>query len=207
MQGINPRHTAESRRRLIRGVAYAHKDAWRPLHPLFQPLSCWPPKRPALLFCRADVLSPRRTGALAPFWFPVAFAQAVTDKPYAARLLDERVAVFRLSDGTLAAARDICFHRGLPLSMGRVEGDEIICKYHGLRYDRERRSTCIPAPQESTSIRQQSSSTTRSSLARPSTIVRNCAVSGDQASSPMRKRLRPISVSCVSPVQSRPLRT
>jgi len=63
VQGINPRHTAESRRRLIRGVAYAHKDAWRPLHPLFQPLSCWPPKRPALLFCRADVLSPRRTGA------------------------------------------------------------------------------------------------------------------------------------------------
>ncbi len=51
-----------------------------------------------------------------PFWYPVAFAHAVTDKPYAARLLDERVVVYRLSDGTLVAARDICFHRGVPLS-------------------------------------------------------------------------------------------
>jgi hypothetical protein len=55
--------------------------------------------------------------ALAPFWYPVAFAHAVTDNPYAARLLDERVVVYRLSDGTLVAARDICFHRGVPLSM------------------------------------------------------------------------------------------
>jgi phenylpropionate dioxygenase-like ring-hydroxylating dioxygenase large terminal subunit len=83
--------------------------------------------------------------ALAPFWYPVAFSREVTDKPYAARLLDERVVVYRLSDGSVAAARDICYHRGVPLSMGHVEGDEIICRYHGLRYDREGRCVCIPA--------------------------------------------------------------
>jgi vanillate O-demethylase monooxygenase subunit len=83
--------------------------------------------------------------ALAPFWYPVAFSHDVTDKPYAARLLDERVVVYRLSDGTISAARDICYHRGVPLSMGHVEGDEIICKYHGLRYDKEGRCVCIPA--------------------------------------------------------------
>ncbi len=83
--------------------------------------------------------------ALAPFWYPVAFSHEVTNKPYAATLLDERVVVYRLSDGSLVAARDICYHRGVPLSMGRVEGDEIICKYHGLRYDRNGRCTCIPA--------------------------------------------------------------
>jgi len=83
--------------------------------------------------------------ALAPFWYPVAFSREVTDKPYAARLLDERVVVYRLSDGSVTAARDICYHRGVPLSLGHVEGDEIICKYHGLRYDREGRCVCIPA--------------------------------------------------------------
>ncbi len=83
--------------------------------------------------------------ALAPFWYPVAFSHAITDKPYAARLLDERVVVYRLSDGTLVAAKDICFHRGVPLSMGHVEGDEIICRYHGLRYDRDGKCVCIPA--------------------------------------------------------------
>jgi phenylpropionate dioxygenase-like ring-hydroxylating dioxygenase large terminal subunit len=83
--------------------------------------------------------------ALAPFWYPVAFSHEIKSKPYAATLLDERVVVYRLSDGSLAAARDICYHRGVPLSMGHVERDEIICRYHGLRYDRNGRCTCIPA--------------------------------------------------------------
>lgn len=29
--------------------------------------------------------------------------------------------------------------------MGWIEGNELVCKYHGLRYDREGRCTCIPA--------------------------------------------------------------
>lgn len=83
--------------------------------------------------------------ALAPFWYPVAFSHEVTTRPYAARLLDERVVVYRLSNGTVAAARDICYHRGVPMSLGHVEGDDIICKYHGLRYDSQGRCVCIPA--------------------------------------------------------------
>ena len=83
--------------------------------------------------------------ALAVFWYPVAFSHEVTGAPYAARLLDERVVVYRLSDGTISAARDICFHRGVPLSLGHVEGDEIICRYHGLRYAPDGRCVWIPA--------------------------------------------------------------
>lgn len=83
--------------------------------------------------------------ALAPHWYPVAFSREVTSKPYATRLLDERVVLYRISDGTVVAARDICYHRGVPLSMGHVKGDEIVCKYHGLRYDPAGRCTCIPA--------------------------------------------------------------
>jgi phenylpropionate dioxygenase-like ring-hydroxylating dioxygenase large terminal subunit len=83
--------------------------------------------------------------ALAPFWYPVAFSHQVTGKPYATRLLDERVALYRISNGAVAAARDICVHRGVPISLGHVEGDEIICKYHGLHYAPDGRCTCIPA--------------------------------------------------------------
>jgi phenylpropionate dioxygenase-like ring-hydroxylating dioxygenase large terminal subunit len=83
--------------------------------------------------------------ALAPFWYPVAFSHQVVQTPYAATLLDERLVVYRLSDRSLVAARDVCHHRGVPLSLGHIERDEIVCKYHGLRYDREGRCTCIPA--------------------------------------------------------------
>ena len=83
--------------------------------------------------------------ALAPFWYPVASSHELTEKPLAVRLLDERVVLYRLADGTVSAAKDICFHRGVPLSLGHVEGDEIICRYHGLRYGPDGKCTCIPA--------------------------------------------------------------
>jgi phenylpropionate dioxygenase-like ring-hydroxylating dioxygenase large terminal subunit len=90
---------------------------------------------------RDCTFSPSDWHALAPFWYPVAFSHEVSAAPYAARLLDERVVVYRIADGSVRAAKDICFHRGAPLSMGH----EIICKYHGLRYDPSGRCTCIPA--------------------------------------------------------------
>src|SRR6266481_4641440 len=62
--------------------------------------------------------------ALAPFWYPVAFSHEIVHTPYAATLLDERLAVYRLSDRSLVAARDICHHRGVPLSLGHVERDD-----------------------------------------------------------------------------------
>lgn len=83
--------------------------------------------------------------ALAPFWYPVAFSHEITAQPYAARLLDERLVLYRLSDGSVVAARDLCLHRGVPLSLGWVENDELVCKYHGVRYDKDGQCLCIPA--------------------------------------------------------------
>ncbi|MEG4342448.1 aromatic ring-hydroxylating dioxygenase subunit alpha [Microcoleus sp. A003_D6] len=83
--------------------------------------------------------------ALAPFWYPIAFSHEVTDRPFAAKLLDERLVLFRLSDSSIVAARDLCLHRGAPLSLGWVENDELQCKYHGIRYDKSGQCTCIPA--------------------------------------------------------------
>ncbi len=83
--------------------------------------------------------------ALAPFWYPVAFSRDIIDQPYAARLLDERLVLFRLSDGSVTAARDMCLHRGVPLSLGWLENDELICRYHGVRYNQAGQCICIPA--------------------------------------------------------------
>ena len=64
--------------------------------------------------------------ALAPHWYPVAFSHEVTTAPYAARLLDERIVLYRLSGGTLTAARDLCLHRGVPLSMVFAEDQAMV---------------------------------------------------------------------------------
>jgi len=54
--------------------------------------------------------------ALAKYWFPVAFSRDVQSTPVGVRLLDERLALFRLNDGEVAAARDLCIHdREAPL--------------------------------------------------------------------------------------------
>jgi vanillate O-demethylase monooxygenase subunit len=81
---------------------------------------------------------------LAKKWFPVARAIDIGEKPVAARLLDVKLVVYRTSEG-ISVARDLCPHRGVPLSMGWVEGDEIICAYHGLRYATDGRCVRIPA--------------------------------------------------------------
>ncbi len=81
---------------------------------------------------------------LANYWYPIAVASAVTDKPVAATLLDQRLVIYRTSKG-IVVANDLCIHRGVPMSLGHMEGDEIVCAYHGLRYNSEGRCVCIPA--------------------------------------------------------------
>jgi phenylpropionate dioxygenase-like ring-hydroxylating dioxygenase large terminal subunit len=107
------------------------------------PLSILPTAQPTLP--RACTFPESDWRALSPFWYPVAFSHEVSHQPFATTLLDERVVLYRLANNTITAARDICYHRGVPLSLGHVEGDEIICKYHGLRYDCTGRCTAIPA--------------------------------------------------------------
>jgi len=82
--------------------------------------------------------------ALRDYWHPAAFSEEVGDKPLAVRLLDEPIAVCRVGDH-LAAFHDLCIHRGTPLSLGWVEGDSIICAYHGWAYGVNGKCVRIPS--------------------------------------------------------------
>jgi len=50
-------------------------------------------------------------------------------------LLDIPMLVGRKDDGVLFAMRDLCPHRGIPLSAGWFDGDTVQCKYHGWRFE------------------------------------------------------------------------
>jgi vanillate O-demethylase monooxygenase subunit len=81
---------------------------------------------------------------LARHWHPIAQSAAVGAAPVSAVLLDEPLVAYRVR-GELVVARDLCPHRGVPLSLGTHDDGGIICAYHGLRYGEEGRCNRIPS--------------------------------------------------------------
>jgi phenylpropionate dioxygenase-like ring-hydroxylating dioxygenase large terminal subunit len=77
-------------------------------------------------------------------WHPVAFAAELSDGPASVDLLEEPLVLWRDSQGAAHAFSDLCIHRGTALSLGTVEGDEIVCPYHGWRYGSSGACTAIP---------------------------------------------------------------
>lgn len=49
-------------------------------------------------------------------------------------ILNEPIVIYRKTDGAAVALHDRCCHRFAPLSMGRIEGDDLRCMYHGLKF-------------------------------------------------------------------------
>lgn len=60
-------------------------------------------------------------------------------------LLGEPVLLGRTHDGRAFALRDICPHRGVPLSAGKIEGEDVECSYHGWRF-RSQSGQCTLIP-------------------------------------------------------------
>ncbi|MGA0804926.1 MAG: Rieske 2Fe-2S domain-containing protein [Pseudohongiellaceae bacterium] len=59
-------------------------------------------------------------------------------------IINRPVLVYRKADGSLAAMADQCCHRHAPLSLGRLEGDDVRCMYHGLKFNAQ--GQCIEIP-------------------------------------------------------------
>lgn len=83
------------------------------------------------------------TTELRHYWHPVAPSSQVQEKPMGACLLDERLALFR-SRGQVVAFKDLCIHRGTALSLGWMDGDNLVCAYHGWTYAPD--GACIRIP-------------------------------------------------------------
>ncbi|MEX2455170.1 MAG: aromatic ring-hydroxylating dioxygenase subunit alpha [Rhodospirillaceae bacterium] len=77
-------------------------------------------------------------------WYVAAWSKDVGRELLARILLDEYVVLYRREDGRPVVLENRCPHRNLPLSEGRLDGDEIECGYHGLRFDCEGRCVHLP---------------------------------------------------------------
>ena len=79
-------------------------------------------------------LADERTPFVHDEWYVAAFADEVTRTPLARKLLGIPLVLLRRTDGGVAALEDRCAHRSMPLSLGSVEDDTLVCGYHGARF-------------------------------------------------------------------------
>lgn len=77
-------------------------------------------------------------------WYVAAWGNELKRELLARKICSESVVMFRKSDGTPAAIHDRCWHRYAPLSLGKLENDQVTCGYHGLVFNSEGKCTHLP---------------------------------------------------------------
>ncbi len=84
------------------------------------------------------------TGYIRNCWYVAGLSEDFDHSLTPLRMLDEDIVIFRDTAGKPAALEDACPHRKLPLSRGTLEGDNVVCGYHGLTFDCT--GECVIAP-------------------------------------------------------------
>jgi phenylpropionate dioxygenase-like ring-hydroxylating dioxygenase large terminal subunit len=78
-------------------------------------------------------------------WYVAALAHEVAREVISKRLLGVDVALYRTLAGRAVAVRNRCPHRSFPLSKGTLEGDVLVCGYHGMAFNASGHCVKMPA--------------------------------------------------------------
>ncbi len=70
-------------------------------------------------------------------WYVAGTCDEFDRDPKARTLLERSIVFYRTTDGQLVASQNRCLHRAFPLSESKLDGDELVCGYHGIRYNPE----------------------------------------------------------------------
>lgn len=77
-------------------------------------------------------------------WYAAATSDEVGRSPLPRRVLGEEIVLYRTMPGEAVALEDRCAHRPVPLSLGHVDGDDIVASYTGFRYAPDGRCVAVP---------------------------------------------------------------
>lgn len=77
-------------------------------------------------------------------WYVAGWASEFTNTARKVTILEQDLVMYRMSNGEACALRDLCPHKLLPLSMGKVDGDNIQCGYHGTTFSPQ--GICVRVP-------------------------------------------------------------
>ena len=78
-------------------------------------------------------------------WYVAGLSNSISRNITSRRLLGTDVALYRTLAGEPVAVRNRCPHRSFPLAKGRLEGDLLVCGYHGMQFDRSGRCVNMPS--------------------------------------------------------------
>ena len=79
------------------------------------------------------------------FWYIACSSKELRQKPLAIEIMEQQIVLFRDAQGQAAALRDLCPHRQVQLSLGRVKEGCLECPYHGWRFDKEGACVFVPS--------------------------------------------------------------
>ena len=77
-------------------------------------------------------------------WYPLAWSRDIKHELSSHRIIEKDLVLYRTSEDQVVAMDDLCPHRLLPLSMGRLKGDAVECGYHGVTFNCS--GACIRVP-------------------------------------------------------------
>ena len=78
-------------------------------------------------------------------WYAAAWDAEVKRELLARTICNKKMVLYRTEEGEPVALQDACWHRLVPLSMGRLTGNEVQCAYHGLKFNASGRCTFMPS--------------------------------------------------------------
>ena len=78
-------------------------------------------------------------------WYVVLESKEVRTKPIGVTRMGEKLVFWRNEERKVYCAVDRCPHRGVALSIGKLENNHLQCSFHGFEYDQSGRCVHIPA--------------------------------------------------------------
>ncbi|MFC6064047.1 aromatic ring-hydroxylating dioxygenase subunit alpha [Streptomyces ochraceiscleroticus] len=82
-------------------------------------------------------------------WYVAAYGREVGRELLGRTILGEPILLYRTEDGRAVAMSDRCVHRRFPLSQApsRLDGDRVVCGYHGFTYGTDGGCVYVPGQQ------------------------------------------------------------
>ena len=77
-------------------------------------------------------------------WYPLTWSRNINNELTSHRIVEKDVVLFRSTSGQVVAMEDMCPHRLLPLSKGKLKEDTIECGYHGMTFNCSGKCVRIP---------------------------------------------------------------